>query len=273
MPLIHNALATLALVCIAQTAAASGGEPLRIGGTGAGLELMDRLGSAYSDGGAAPRAKILPSLGSGGGLKALSAGAVDIALISHRLGAAEAATGLGEAMCLRTPFVLATPVPRPPALTGADLVRIYSDPAAHWPDGSRIKLILRPEGEGDSQVLARSIPGLGDALAAARRRSEIPTAVTDQDNGDLAERTNGSLTAMSLAQLIAERRALSPIALDGVVPTAAALAAGDYKLRLDLCLVVRESMSPAVARFVAFLRSDRGRSLLRDNGAVPLEVP
>lgn len=275
MSLTKYALASMALLCLAHPASASGGaqEPVRVGGTGAALELMDRVSVAYSAISTAPRAKILPSLGSSGGLRALAAGAVDIALIARRITPDETHAGMSEAACLRTPFVLATPVPQAPAMTSADLVRIYGEPLALWPDGSRIKLILRPEGGSGNHLLTTLIPGMEEAMTAARRRSEIPLAMTDQDNAELAERTNGSLTAMGLAQLISERRALHPIALDGVPPTAETLAAGAYKARMELCLIVGPAMTPAVAGFVAFLRSERGRAVLGANGALPLDAP
>ena len=76
----------ICLFVIAATLGSIGSaETLRIGGTGAALGPMARLGDAFQDLHPDTTIEILPSLGSGGGIKATMAGAIDIGLSSRDL--------------------------------------------------------------------------------------------------------------------------------------------------------------------------------------------
>lgn len=81
---------------------------IKIGGTGAALGTMQVLAQAYAE--SQPNAKItvLPSMGSGGGIKAVLAGAIEIGLSSRPLSEAEAKAGAVAVELGRTPFVFAT---------------------------------------------------------------------------------------------------------------------------------------------------------------------
>jgi hypothetical protein len=76
---------------------------------------------------------------------------------------------------------------------------------------------------------------------------------------------------MTLLQIRAEWLNVLPIALDGVAPGRATLASGAYPFSMRLCMVVPERPSVAAARFIAFVKSDAGASLMRGIGAEPAE--
>ncbi len=69
-------------------------ETLKIGGTGGALGTMQILGRAFEKQHAGVSVEILPSLGSGGGIKAVLAGAIDIGLSARRLKAKERDAGV-----------------------------------------------------------------------------------------------------------------------------------------------------------------------------------
>lgn len=249
------------------------GEALVVGGTGAALGAVDAVGSAHAASPGGQAVRVLPSLGSSGGIRALSEKVIDIAVIARHLTSTEAQGGMREGACLRTPYALVTSHPQPPSLTAADIHRLYREPTPTWPDGMKVKLVLRPDTETANHLLTVMAPGIDPVLAIARQRADVPKAVTDQDNADFAEGTAGSLAAMGMAQLKSERRALRPVALDGIAPSAAALASGAYKVGLDLCLIVGAAPSPTTTAFIAFLRSASGNLVLRDNEAFVLDTP
>ena len=58
---------------------------LTLGGTGADLETMRVLGEAFEKANPGITIEVLPSLGSGGGIKALLAGVIDLALTARPL--------------------------------------------------------------------------------------------------------------------------------------------------------------------------------------------
>jgi phosphate transport system substrate-binding protein len=89
---------------------------------------------------------------------------------------------------------------------------------------------------------------------------------TDQDNVLLAEKMTGSLTAVTLTQVVTEKPRLQFVAIDGVDPTLENFERGAYPYRKDFYLVFLHSKKNTVERFIAFLRSAEGEQLLRETG-------
>src|SRR5258708_25735084 len=212
-----------AIVAIALLAVSRGvleaADPIRIGGTGAGLAAMRLLGTALNESGSDIATIVMPSLGSSGGIQALMEGALDLAVSSRPLKPTEAARGLREVACLRSPFVLATSSATAPSLARSDLVRLFTDPAASWPDGTPMRIVLRMRDDSDNFYLTDAIPGMAEALQTARMRPDLPIAATDQDNAGLLQEMTGSLGTTTLIQIRTEGVKLTPVPLDGVAPT------------------------------------------------------
>ncbi len=118
--------ASIALVA----ASAAAAQAVRAGGTGAALGVVEAVAAAYAASPGGQAIRVLPSLGSSGGLRALDAKAIDLALIARRLTPAETQAGLREAACLRTPYALVTSHHAPPpSLSQDDILRLYRDAA------------------------------------------------------------------------------------------------------------------------------------------------
>jgi phosphate transport system substrate-binding protein len=81
----------LILSCLAGAAWAGpvGAETIRLGGTGGPLEAMRLAGEAFHKTHPQTNVAIVPGLGSRGGIKALQAGAVDVAVSATPAPAAE----------------------------------------------------------------------------------------------------------------------------------------------------------------------------------------
>ena len=88
----------------------------------------------------------------------------------------------------------------------------------------------------------------------------------DRLNADTLEKIPGTLGTVTLAQIIAEKRTLQALSIDGVAPSVAALMQGTYPYAKPLVLVSRAQATPLVQQFVAFLRSAPGRAILEANG-------
>ncbi|HVK53464.1 MAG TPA: substrate-binding domain-containing protein, partial [Burkholderiales bacterium] len=106
--LMYPLLALLAMALIWLPAGASMAETFKFGGTGSGLGAIRILADAYGKTHPQFSLTIVPSLGSSGGLKALDAGVIHIAVISRSLKAEETAKGMTAVEYGKTPFVLAT---------------------------------------------------------------------------------------------------------------------------------------------------------------------
>lgn len=256
-------------VLLAATAGAA--EPLRLGGSGActgALELLiEEFRRSNPDVPFAPVAV----LGSGGALRAVEGGALDIALLSRPLSDAERARGLRHVEYGRTPFVIAVGERIPVAgITSRELAQILSGTHERWPHGVRTRAVLRPEADIDTDLLRNIAPEVGVALDAAIRRPGMIVAPTDRDAADAIEKTPGAIGASTLALILSEKRAMRPLALDGVAPTVEALEAGAYRhqKRLSLAWGPR-ALRPEAGRFVEFVQSARARAILRATGHAP----
>lgn len=259
-------LTTLALAGVLAPACARA-QGIKIGGTGGALATMQMLADAYRKVDPAAEITVLPSLGSGGGIKAVLAGAIQIAVSSRPLNTDETRWGASAFEYGRTPFVFAVPLKtKVDTITIKDLVEVYSGTRERWPDGARIRLVLRPVGDSDSDMVKSISPEVRQAKILAEKRPGMLFAVTDQESADNIEKISGAFGSSTLAQIITERRALKPLRFNGVEPGPKTLADGSYPFYKPL-YVVTSPKTPAVAQqFVAFVRSAPGREILAQTG-------
>lgn len=242
-------------------------EEVKIGGTGAGLATMNLLADAYVKTHPDIRIDVLPSLGSSGGIKAVAAGVLQLAVSSRDLTDAERQQGLTAVEYGRTPFVFAVSLKnKASGLTLPQLVDIYSGKTVQWPDGVKIRLVLRPIQDADSEMMRNMSPAMEKAKKQAESRPGMLFAITDQETQDSIERIPGALGATSLGQIIAERRRLKALTLDGVQPTPPHLANGSYRYAKIMFLVMSPKTTPAAQRIAEFARSPAGREILRWTG-------
>lgn len=243
-------------------------DTLRMGGSGTNLGAARLLAEAFLKSRPNDKAIILPSLGSSGGVKAVLAGAIDIALISRPLENAERGKGAVAIEYGRTPFVFATgKKSRSSALTVRRLAEIYSGKVTEWPDGSRIRLVLRPMGDSDTALQKSISPEMREAVEKALSRAGMNVAVTDLDSATAIERLPGALGTSTLGLILSGDRDLKPLSLDGVMPSVQAIADGIYPYYKRLFMITGPKKPPTLARqFIAFVRSAIGSEILTRTG-------
>jgi len=259
---------TIGLVGWLLAAGSADAQTLRAGGTGGAIGILQRLGDAFS-GKSESKVEIASSLGSGGALRALADGKLELVVSGRPLTAKEMSTGLVQVAALRTAYVFVTSHPKPNGLKSADLPQIYAGTDRTWADGTPIRIILRPPTDTDPALLAKLFPGMEPAIERARGRAEVPTAPTDQDNLALAESMPGSLTGAAAAQVVTGRNHVNPIPIDGVEPTFANFESGAYRFTKTFYLIVRQDGGADALRFVEFIRSPHATKLLRDAETLP----
>jgi phosphate transport system substrate-binding protein len=262
---LRSTIVALAVLIAAGDVTAA--DVLRMGGTGAATEMLRRLGSAMAD--EEVKVAIVANLGSSGAIRALADGVLDAVVSGRPLLAEESARGLVQAVAVRTPFGLVTSHRSPNGLKSADIAEIFASGKSRWADGTPIRVILRPRSDSDTPLLGSMFPGMGAALEQARRRPDVPTAATDQDNANLAERVPNSLAGATLTQIALEKRNLRFVAIDGAEPTVANFENGRYPYAKTMYVVLPAAPKPAARRFVVFLKSPAGERALRDVGVMP----
>lgn len=238
---------------------------LLIGGTGTGLAPLQVLLEGR------PGVRTVPSLGSGGGIKAVAAGAIDVAVSSRRLTPAEAATGLVERPLFQTPMLWAVHGDVPLAqATLAEVARWYANAQSSWPGGAPLRLVLRPESDGDTRLLKDVSTTMADAVAQAQARPGVMVATTDLDAIEAIERIAGALGFTALAMLRNPQRRVKALSVDGVAPTLDHLAAGRWRHAKSVWLITRSAAPAATQDLLTHLSASRTTKALPALGCLPI---
>lgn len=264
----------IAFFSIGNGVSASEVSTLKIGGSGTDLATMKLLVAPFSRAHPGIRVTIVePSLGSSGGIKAVAAGALNIGLSSRPLKESERRSGLHETAYAKSPLVFATlRFHGQTNLSYPEIADIYRGRRTAWPDGSRLRLILRPDSDSDTIVLRDSVPEMKSVLDEAYRHQGFPIAATDQDSADQIAAIPGGVGTSVLCLLLTEKRPLKVFTLNGVAPSPETVANGKYPLVKTLYLVTPAAPNAATKKFLVYLRSDEAVKILRGTGHLPLPM-
>jgi phosphate transport system substrate-binding protein len=257
----------IVLLSLTVSPTVSADEPIKIGGVGSALGSMKILAEAFEKSHPGQKVRVLPSLGSSGGIKAVSKNAIDIAVSSRALNDEEKKSALSAVEYARTPFVFVSRKDTKVSnLTTDEIIKIYKSETQAWPGGARIRLILRPVGETDTMIAKRISPEMNKAVEAASARPGMVIALTDQENTDILEKTPGSLGFSTLTQIINEKHALKVLSYNGVTPSTKNLADGSYTLFKPFLIVTATKISPPARKFLEYLGSTEGIRILKTTG-------
>ena len=264
--------ATILLAGAAGVGAAKAGSVITVGGTGAALGGMKQLAGAYTQEHPEVRIEVLPSLGSGGGIKALLASAIDLALSARPLKPQERAAGADDQAYARTRLVLATSEGTPfEGVTRDELVAFYAAKTTAWPDGTPVRLVMRPASETDTKLLRGLSPEMDHAVQSALDRPGLVVATDDQQNAETLERLPGSVGLVALGQLVSERRRLKILAIEDLPLSPDALAGNEHGLSKSFYLVTKTDTPEHARDFAAFVLSPAGQEVLAATGHASVE--
>lgn len=247
-------------------------DALKIGGTGSGSVLLRVLANEYCAQHPGEQVEVLPfSLGTGGGVRALAAGKIDLAVLGRSLKDDEKQESFRVTAWTRTPLVLATSTGvLAGGLSVPLLVDILRMRRTTWDDGSRIRLILRIPQETDTMVLSGLSPDLKRALDAYLASPGAVVADTDVDAVDLLARTPGSLGTTTLGLIALRGSQVVAMPFAGVAPSLQTLADGSYPMAKELYLLTTDKPSPQLVRFLDWLVSPAVGERLREFEHEPL---
>ncbi len=245
---------------------------VHVDGSNGVMPLAQALADAYMA--ATPGAVV--TLGQGIGsrtrLDSLRAGVMDIAIASHGLDtAALRAEGLTVVRFAETPVVIGVHAASV-SLAGigsAQLCDVLAGRTTSWRalgDGRDlpVTVVVRPEDEVDMEVLR-------DRVACAREIVITSGARVVEETADMASAlrdTEGAIGITTATVAEQSEGAVRALSLDGVMPTPVAVGEGRYALVRPSNFVMRADASVAVARFLAFVRTDEARVVLEANGAL-----
>lgn len=92
--------------------------------------------------------------------------------------------------------------------------------------------------------------------------------MTDEDNANILENTPGTFGATVLSIIQSEKRPIRVLSLGGVVQCPETLRNGSYPFSKAFSIVSGNTVSPGAKRFIDFVFSRKGLSLLESTGHV-----
>lgn len=245
---------------------------VRVGGSGVCHRLLVGLSTLYSAQSGAPQVAVAPPLGSTGGIRGVAGGQLDLACISRPLSGPETVQALRTVPLVRSPFVVITH-PHAPLhdLRGPELVRLLSDPAATFADGTRVRPILRPRDDTDTRLMLRLHPDMAQALELCAARPGVVIAATDQDAVRAVASTPGALGVSTLGLLLSEKSLVKVLDWDGHVPLRDGHANPDYPHQKEIRFAYPAAAPEATLKFIAFVRTAPAQLLMRQWGYLPVK--
>ena len=114
---------------------------------------------------------------------------------------------------------------------------------------------------------------MDQAVALALDREGMRYAITDQENASAVEKTVGALGCGSLTQILSENRQVKVLSLNGVKPSVEGLVNGSCPLSKSLYLVTTAKTRPPIQKFIEFIDSETGGTILNRYGNMILTAP
>jgi len=243
-------------------------ENIIIGGSGSDLATFKLLTDKFQQTHPETTFKILPSIGSGGGIKAIKSGRIDLCLISRTPKEKEKSDDIIFTNYAQTPFLFTVNKGlKLNNLSTQNILDIYSGKMTHWNAETQVKLILRPSNDSDTLILSDKVTGFKNIMNQAYKRRGLPIASTDQETIDLIGRLKGGIGTTSLSLIKTEAHNIKPVKLDGIDPSPANIANGKYKLFKDLHMCHNnKNITTELMRFINFVHSKDGREILNKTG-------
>ena len=271
----RSAVCWAVALLVSQSVAAQ--DLVRIGGSRSGTGGMQLLAGAFVATHPGIGVDVEKSMGSEGGIRALLAGRVDLAVSNRPPTDRESAqSAMLSVEYARTPFVVA--VHRSvgaTALTSPQLAGLLAHLAARRPDRQRAppppppRPVLRVPEAADTLRLKTISADVSLAVDAALQRRGMLYARTDGEAAYLIEHTPGAFGGSTLALIESERLPLTALQIDGRLPTVAHLVDGSYPWYKSLYLLTRADAGVNTRLFIAFVQSAQGRALLQASGHAP----
>lgn len=217
------------------------------------------------------------ALGAGMGTRArvdaLTQGTIDIALASHGIDRAElGAKGVAIHEIARVAVVFGVNAGvAVTKLTRAQVCSIYAGAVTNWSGVGGADLAIaartRPAAEVDADVVLTGIDCLRQSIATS---AALVVEKPEEMAATLAS-TNGAIGMTSMPFVQGSDGRIRALALDGVSPSAETVRSGRYTLTRASYMLTAARPSPAVVRFLAFVRSPAGARIIEANGGVPVE--
>lgn len=263
----------LLVFSLALTAATSvRAETVTVAGSGGMIPLLTILATAYMKKNPHDIIKVQPtSLTQSGGLLAARTGAVDIGMSARAVTRRE----LDETVAAYHFADVAATVAvhnnvRLTNLSAQQLCAIYAGRITSWREvgghDAPIVVLTRPDTDSTKMAFRDGIP----CFRALQETGEAVTMFKSNDMLTALQRTPDSIGIIDSIALEHPQGKAHPVALDGRTPSAEELAAGRWPVIKKYTLVIRKERQKGVDRFMRFINSREGATLITKHKGVPV---
>jgi phosphate transport system substrate-binding protein len=266
MKALRKAILAGALTIVSMTLGAqASAEEVTVVGTGSGAIIIEKLGTAFAQNNPGVTVEVPPSIGSGGGIKAVGTDQAAVGRIARGLKETEKEYGLTYTPILKLPIVFfAHKSLGVNALTAQQACDIYSGKITNWkevggPDAD-IRVIRREDGDSSLDVLLKSLPGFKDITIT----SKCKTTLSDPETCEMVQAKEHTIAFGTYAN--AKEVDATILAIDGKSPTDIS-----YPYVGTLALVYKEKNKTGnIGKFIEFVTSAPAQEIILKAGGFSL---
>jgi phosphate transport system substrate-binding protein len=236
---------------------------LSLAGSGSNLPLSRRLLDAFVAARPQSAVRLYDSIGSGGGVRAVRDGAVDVGLVSRELNSSERGDDIVWLPYAKTSVVLiAHPGVFSPGLTPAAILDLFSGRKTTFADGTRAVVLLREPGDSSHDALERVWPEFGAACRASYAKRRLEVVFSDRVLLQKVAETPGAMGLSDRGQV-----GLAAPGLQSLIVGAGGDGAPAEKV---LAFVVSNPPPEPVREFLKFVFLGEGQRVIAEAGYAPL---
>lgn len=241
-------------------------------GTGACEDVLRMLALAFNAEHPGLEVIIPRSIGTGGGIKAVSSGEYPMARVGRPLKEDELKLDLAFLPFANDAIVFA--VGRSVgirSLTTSQLGDIFKGKIVNWrelgePEGP-IRVLSRQPNDTSSENISQHLTPFKDKIFT----DQAKIAFHDYEMVDLLNKFPTSIGFLTNSSLIAPGNTMKTIGIDGVTPTPENLRSRRYPLRATYGLVCKEGrLNDIAVEFIDFIFSEKGKRLIEEYNLVPI---
>ena len=251
-------------------------ESLTIPGTGACTDLLNKLAQAYMERHPEVTVHIPPSVGSGGGIKAVLRNEAVMARVARPLDTAKGTeAGLEYRPFARGSVVFAIGAKAgPDLLTAIQLKDIFSGKIETWDavggPARPIRVLIRQKGDSSYTAIDNHLPGFG----ALRFTPNAKIVYHDFEMIALLKKYRYAIGWVPANAMTADDRSVQVLSIDGIAPTSENIRSGRYRAAGEYALIYKNSrLTKTAEAFLDFVFSTPAQQIMRAESAIAIQQP
>lgn len=242
---------------------------LRLAGSGSTVAALRIAVAECGRAGQRIDVQVEQGIGSSGGLRALADGAIDAALVSRQLKAAEQRGDWAAAEYARSAVTFASLAHGLDDTDGQNLLHRLAEGSPPGPTGRPLTWLLRESGDSGHLVMAQRSPAFAQLERRARAGDSAQIYFHDRTLHAALLSAEGTVGVVDASAVRAEGLPLQLYRWGSTLPDAAAVASGAWPFAKPHMLVYPTARADRLAPLLACLKSTAGRDALARLGAAP----